>query len=440
MAKRHVNLISAVESTVGLSKKNKPFRIVAIGDTSGQLSLSMVKAAKRLGKTNIEYFAFDTYNPSIEGAAAATINKDKIRSILGLEGVKKIRIVGGDSSDNINKVANDIVIADIVFISGDFGVEKVAVNLQDALTFCNENSVILLDSLFPSDYSRGCAFVLKSFGYLKKKGITVDEVGPADDIYPDGGYAGDTCPVVKMLKVTCKSQATPAYLVGLATTLLVEASLLEDPANVEIVEFIPERSFLEDAVDTKEEPKEVIAVIPESPSPTVERVDTHEGSASFVHVESVPVPAPAVDSIGSLPKGDGADDSVGSTFPVTSGGCDSNVQPIRVCENSCGKLSEEHCELPSDHCGRREPSVGCGRVVEVPVEPACDAPVHEERQESDAVVEQGCGDSVGEQVPSDSGSKLRSEVSPELGSGNTGGSRRRRRRGGSDDKRPGAPS
>jgi hypothetical protein len=248
MGKRHVNLISEVGALANLSKKNKPFRILVLGDTDGQLSLSMIRAAKKSGRTNIEYFAFDIVSPEEIGSKYESLNRDKIRALVGSEGVKATRILGGDSVNTIKKVAGDIVIANIVYIAAEFGVKKLASNLQDVLALCNEGSVILVDSLFPSDYSKGSAFVLKSYGYLKKKGITVDEVGPADEI---STYDLDTVsipPVVKMLKITCRSQAPETHFAGLATVLLMEASPQAAEVTAEVTEFIPEKSFLEDSV------------------------------------------------------------------------------------------------------------------------------------------------------------------------------------------------
>ena len=113
MGKRHANLINTVESLANSSKKNKPFRIVTVGDTDGQISLSMIKAAKNSGRTNIEYFAFDIHSPDGLGDRSESVNRDRIRALVGLEGVKKTRILGGDSTSNISKVSNDIIIANI---------------------------------------------------------------------------------------------------------------------------------------------------------------------------------------------------------------------------------------------------------------------------------------------------------------------------------------
>jgi hypothetical protein len=297
-----------------------------------------------------------------------------------------------------------------------------------------------VDSLFPSDYSKGSAFVLKSYGYLKKKGITVDEVGPADEI---STYDLDTVsipPVVKMLKITCRSQAPETHFAGLATVLLMEASPQAAEVTAEVTEFIPEKSFLEDTVkpDETPAPEEVPVVEEVFHSPVVEG-DTREDAPALEIVEG-DTPVPFTDIPCDSPKVEATSDTAGCTFPSTGRGCDSDVQPVRLCENSCGKLPEEHCELPSNSCGRREPKVESVGLGELPVEPASDSPVPEERQEPNEVVEQGGGDSPAEQLPDHSSSKLGSEVSPELDKGSARGSRRRRRSGGSGDERSGASS
>ena len=433
MGKRHANLVSAIDSLANLSKKNKPFRIVTVGDTDGQISLSMIKAAKNSGRTNIEYFAFDIHSPDMAGERSEAINRDRIRSLVGLEGVKKTRILGGDSASNISKVAADIVIANIVYVSAESGVSRLASNLQDILLFCNEVSVIMVDNLLPSDYSRGSAFILKSYEYLKKKGITVEEVGPADEIYPYDPASVTMPPVVKMLKITCKSQATEAYLSGLSSALLIEASPQSGESTVEVTEFIPEKSFLEDTVKPEE------AVLEEVLHSPVIEGDTREDAPALESVEG-DTSVLSTDTNGDSPRAEGTSDTAGCTFPSTGGCSDSNVQPVRLCENSCGKLPEEHCELLSGTCGRREPEVESVGVGELPVEPVSDSPVPEERQEPNEVVEQGSGDSPAEQLSDNSGSKLGSEVPPELDKGSTRGSRRRRRSGGSGDERSGASS
>jgi hypothetical protein len=435
MGKRHVNLINEVGSLANSSKKNKPFKIVVVGDTDGQLSLSMIRAAKKSGRTNIEYFAFDIVNPEEVGGNYESLNRDKIRALVGSEGVKATRILGGDSTNTIKKVAGDIVIANIVYIAATFGVNKLASNLQDVLTLCNEGSVILVDSLFPSDYSKGSAFVLKSHGYLKKKGITVEEVGPADDISAYDSDASTVPPVVKMLKITCRSQAPETYFAGLATALLMEASPQSAEVVAEVIEFIPEKSFLEETVKKEE------ALVEEEvlPSPLEDKEDSCEDQLSSDDVE-LDTEVISTDTPCDTPKAEGTSDTAGCTFPSTGRGCDSDVQPVRLCENSCGKLPEEHCELPSNSCGRREPKVESVGLGELPVEPASDSPVPEERQEPNEVVEQGSGDSPAEQLPDHSSSKLGSEVSPELDKGSARGSRRRRRSGGSGDERSGPSS
>lgn len=440
MEKRHVNLINAVGALSNSSKKNKPFRVVTVGDTDGQISLSMIKTAKNSGRTNIEYFAFDIHNPDAVGERSESINRDRIRALVGLEGVKKTRILGGDSVSSISKVAGDIIIANIVYISAEFGVRRLAANLQDILPFCNESSVIMVDCLFPSDYSKGSAFVLKSYGYLKKKGITVEEVGPADEIYPYDSNAVTIPPVVKMLKITCKSQATETYLSGLASALLMEASLQPNESVTEVSEFIPEKSFLEDTVRLEDvsAPEEAPKVEEVFHSPLVEG-NHSESKPAFESVEwdtsALSTEAPC-----DTPRAEGTSDTAGCTFPPSSGCSDSDVQPVRLCENSCGKLPEEHCKLSSDSCGRREPEVESVGMGELPYQPVSDSPVPEERQELNEVVEQGSGDSPAEQLPDHSSSKLGSEVSPELDKGSARGSRRRRRSGGSGDERSGPSS
>ena len=440
MGKRHVSLINMVEALANSSKKNKPFRIVTVGDVDGQISLSMIKTAKKSGRTNIEYFAFDIHNPDAIGERSESINRDRIRALVGLEGVKKTRILGGDSVSNISKVVGDIVIANIVYVSAEFGVKRLASNLQDVLQFCNEGSVIVIDNLLPADYSKGSAFILKSQGYLKKKGITIEELAPTDDIYPYDSETVTMPPVVKMLKITCKSQATEAYLSGLATAILIEASPQSADLVTEITEFIPEKSFLEETVKPEEAPapEEVPVVEEVFHSPVVEG-DTREDEPALEIVEG-DTSVLSTDTNGDSPRAEGTSDTAGCTFPSTGGCSDSNVQPVRLCENSCGKLPEEHCELLSGTCGRREPEVESVGVGELPSQPVSDSPVPEERQEPNEVVEQGSGDSPAEQLSDNSGSKLGSEVPPELDKGSTRGSRRRRRSGGSGDERSGPSS
>lgn len=59
MASRYDNLSVAIEATINISKKTKPYRIVDIGVGSGSKAELMVKLAKKLGRSNIEYYGFD---------------------------------------------------------------------------------------------------------------------------------------------------------------------------------------------------------------------------------------------------------------------------------------------------------------------------------------------------------------------------------------------
>lgn len=389
MTSRYDNLSAAVEATINISKKTKPYRIVDIGVGSGLNAERMIRLAKKLGRSNIEYYGFDMFEDmddlvsSSEFSLGAAISRDKAREIVLKAGAVKAQLIKGNTNQTLAQAKKDIPIAAVVCIDGGASTVTVANDIENALSFCSEGTYVVIANCIVSTYYRGSAFIIKSAFMLKKEyGITIEEVGPVDivaDKYT-GGEVSFNCIILK-----CAAQLTPAKLEGLAHKLLVEASPQADP---EPQEYVPEVSFV------PEPPKEILI--------------QQEASA------------PA-----------------GEAFPQS---CSNNtdVQSVRVCKNSCGKLPEEHCELPSDSCGRRESSMEPCGLGEISEEPAAATPVLEERQEPDSVVEQGNTDSAGEQVPDNSGSELRPEVSPELDKGNNRGARRRRRRGGADDERAGS--
>jgi len=389
MASRYDNLSVAIEATINISKKTKPYRIVDIGVGSGSKAELMVKLAKKLGRSNIEYYGFDFFEDvtdlvaSSEFALGIGVSRDKAREMVLKSGAAKAQLIKGNTNQTLAQAKKDIPIAAVVCVDGGASPTTIANDIENALSFCSEGTYMVITNCISSTYYRGSAFIIKSAAMLKKEySITIEEAGPVDvvsDKYSDGTIA-ISCIILK-----CAAQLTPAKLEGLAHKLLVEASPQADP---EPQEYVPEVSFV------PEPPKEIPV----------------EQEAS----------APA-----------------GESFPQSCSG-DTDVQSVRVCENSCGKLPEEHCELPSDSCGRRESSVEPCGLVKVSEEPDANTPVPEERQEPDSVVEQGNTDSTAEQVPDNSGSELRPEVPTELDKGNNRNARRRRRRGGADDERSGA--
>lgn len=389
MTSRYDNLSVAIEATINISKKTKPYRIVDIGVGSGLNAERMIRLAKKLGRSNIEYYGFDMFEDlndlasSSEFVLGAAISRDKAREIVLKAGAVKAQLIKGNTNQTLAQAKKDIPIAAVVCVDGGASVTTIANDIENALSFCSEGTYMVITNCIVSNYYRGSAFIIKSAVMLKKEyGITIEEAGPVDVI--SDKYVGGTI-AVNCIILKCAAQLTPAKLEGLAHKLLVETSPQADP---EPQEYVPEVSFV------PEPPKEI-------------------------HVQQE-ASAPA-----------------GESFPQSCSG-DTDIQSVRVCENSCGKLPEEHCELPSDSCGRRESPVGPCGLVKVSEEPDANTPVPEERQEPDSVVEQGNTDSAAEQVPDNSGSELRPEVPPELDKGNNRNARRRRRRGGADDERSGA--
>lgn len=61
MTSRYDNLSVAIEATINISKKTKPYRIVDIGVGSGLNADRMIRLAKKLGRSNIEYYGFDMF-------------------------------------------------------------------------------------------------------------------------------------------------------------------------------------------------------------------------------------------------------------------------------------------------------------------------------------------------------------------------------------------
>lgn len=404
---RYDNVTQAVEATINNSLKTKVHRFVQFGVFDASLASKMVLLAKSLGRTNIEFYGFDMFedmthgvNQSEYGPNRLASNREDARKRITTAGAAKVQLIKGDSKLTVPQAVSSVGLAAVVVIDGGASPETIAHDFANALNFSYEKTKIVICNYIPGDLSRGSAFLLKSSAMLSKEyGINLTPVGPIDQIVNDPHYLGPMS--VQAVVATCKAQLTPAKLAGLANLLLMEASLKKDP---EPQEYVPEKSFVDDTP---------AIVVEKSPEPVVE-AKSEEASA--------PAGAPFQETA------TGEEDR----------GCNTDVQPVRVCENSCGKLPEEHCQRSSGACGRREPGVESGHVGEVSEEQAPPVQVPEERQESDKVVEQGDRAVSGLQVPDNSGGQLGSEVSSELDKGTSKSSRRRRRRSRTDDERSGS--
>ena len=400
---RYDNVTQAIEATINNSLKTKVHRLVHFGVFDAALSSKMVSLTKSLGRTNIEFYGFDLFEDMTQnvnqyeyGSSRLPSNRDDSRKRITAAGATKVQLVKGDSKLTVPQAAGSIGLAAVVVIDGGASPETVANDFANALSFSYEKTKIVICNCIPGDLGRGSAFLLKSADVLGREyGITLSPSNPVDQVVNDPHFMGPVS--IQAIVATCKAQLTPAKLEGLAARLLLESSPRKDP---EPQEYVPEKSFADEATVQPAEPQAV--------------------------VESKEASAPA-----------------GSPFqePVTTEedrGCHSNIQPVRVCENSCGQPAGEHCELSGHSCGRRESGVEQGNVGEVSEQQAPPAQVSEERQEPDQVVEQGDRAGSGPQVPSDSGGQLGSEISPRVGGRAARGSRRRSRLNRPDDERPGA--
>ena len=397
MASRYDNLNAAITDSVNDSKKNKPYRIVEIGVHHAVRAVSMIKLAKKLGRTNIEYYGFDLFedmtpevNANEFGKPVLALSREDIRQKLVAAGASKVQLVKGDTKLTLENAVVGMPVANVVFIDGGHTIETIANDLEHILKVCGGNTRILLDDCYPTIYDKGCAFLSKCFGLLRDEyGITLNEVGPVDTF--DKNPYGQGPLQIKFISLRCAAQLTPAKLKGLADLLISTANPVAKEAEPK--EFFPEKSFVEPA------------------APVVEAPCSKEASVA-----------------------------AGESFQEQqTSNCSSNsdVQPVRVCENSCGNLPGEHCERAGDTCGRREPAVESPCVDKVPCEEPSDLQICKERQEPDQVVEQGNTAGLGAPCPSDNSGELRPEVSSDVESGHRRVSRRRRRRGGADDERSG---
>ena len=395
MASRYDNLNAAISNTVNDSKKNKPYRIVEIGIHHAVRAVAMIKLAKKLGRSNIEYYGFDLFedmtpevNANEFGKPALALSREDIRQKLVAAGAVKVQLVKGDTKLTLENAVKDIPTANVVFVDGGHSIETIANDLEHILKVCGPKTSVLLDDCYPTIYDKGCAFLSKCFGLLKDDyGITVEEVGPTD-VFDKNPYGAGPLHI-KFIKLTCAAQLTPAKLKGLGDLLISTANPVSK--EQEPTEFFPEKSFVEE---------------------------------------------PAAPTVCSK----GASEAAGDSFqgaPAFNSCSNSDVQPVRVCENSCGNLPGEHCERTGDSCGRRESAVEPACVDKVSSEEPSDLQICKERQEPDQVVEQGDTAGLGAPCADNSGGELRPEVSSPMESGNRRVSRRRRRRGGADDERSG---
>ena len=400
---RYDNVTQAIEATINNSVKTKVHRLVHFGVFDAVLSAKMVAVAKSLGRTNIEFYGFDMFEDMTQhvnhyeyGPTKLASSREDARKRITAAGASKVQLVKGDSKLTVPQAVSSIGLAAVVVIDGGASPETVAHDFVNALNFSYEKTKIVICNCIPGDFSRGSAFLLKSAPMLGKDyGITISHANPVDQVANDPHFLGTIS--VQALVATCKAQLTPAKLEGLAAKLLLEAESKKDP---EPQEYVPSKSFADEA------------------------------------------PVPAVEAVAAA-KPEEASEPAGIPFQAPAAshedrGCHSDIQSVRVCENSCGQPAGEHCELSGHSCGRREPGLEQGHVGEVSEQQAPPVQVSEERQEPDQVVEQGDRAGSGPQVPGDSGGQLGSEVPPKMGGRSGRGSRRRRRLSGSDDERTGS--
>ena len=124
MTSRYDNLKIAVEATINVSKKTKPYRIVDIGVGSGSKADLMIRLAKKLGRSNIEYYGFDMFEDltdllaSSEFALGAAISRDKAREIVLKAGAVKAQLIKGNTNQTIAQAKKDIPIAAVVCVDG----------------------------------------------------------------------------------------------------------------------------------------------------------------------------------------------------------------------------------------------------------------------------------------------------------------------------------
>ena len=395
MANRYDHLTLGIKATINNSKHNKPYRIVEVGVHNADRAASMVALAKKLGRTNIEYYGFDTFEKITEDIKVREhlqgqpnpISRDGARQKITAAGASLIQLVKGDTRSTLPIAKLTMPNVTIVSIDGGRSPETIASDLVCLLRVCVPGTKIVVNNCIQSNYAVGSAFLSKSYSILKDNyGVTLDESLPSDEV--EGVN-------VRCILVSCQYQITPAKLEGLKELLLLEASPLADP---EPQEFNPINTFIDNVPSIDEWPESKLV---------------KEEAASPVAAE---------------------------TFPAASGSCDTDIQPVRLCENSCGQPTGEHCEQPSGDCGRRESVVESCHVGEVSETPAAPVQIREERQEPDQIVEQGNTASVDPKPQDNSSGELRPEVPTELDSGNRRSSRKRRRRGGADDECAGPQS
>lgn len=149
----------------------------------------------------------------------------------------------------------------------------------------------------------------------------------------------------------------------------------------------------------------------------------------YIPVEPPPAPAPETKK------------DVEPISKVSDSVCDTDVQPARLCTESCPLSSCEHTQQPCDGSRRCESRVETVHLELPTAGPVAAPQVSEERQESDQKLELGAGESQGAEDTDNSGDEQRRAVSEELVSSNSERSGKRKRRSRrSSNKRSGASS
>jgi hypothetical protein len=209
MSVRYQHLISAVEETASKDKKQKPYRIMEVGVFNGSHSIQMIKRATSCGKTNVEFYGFDLFEDMTLEKNEAEIGKSTLakemqevfKYLRSKTTAKIITLYKGDTQHKLPEVISTLPKMDIIFIDGGHSLATIHSDFYHAIKLAIPGkTVILLDDYYPSDMTKGCAFLVEN--ELKPSaGFTVEVLEP-EDVYADSGL------VVKMVKVTVNANAS----------------------------------------------------------------------------------------------------------------------------------------------------------------------------------------------------------------------------------------
>lgn len=465
-ANRYAHLLRAVEATAQNSKAGKPYRILEIGVYDGQHAKEMIQHAVKHGRSLVEYWGFDLFEDMTPEKNKEEVGKPKmapsmaaVQKAIGGGGKVKVTLVKGDSRVTLSEQVGKLPPMDVIFVDGGHSLATIRDDYLNVKKLMHGKTVVLFDDYYAGDHTKGCAHLVDTH-LSKLPGLDVQVRDPAD-VFPDlkvnmvwvrpaewplPGDQGYLIPEahdelrpeydLKTLKQVpsriqaprLKDDGSDVFKANVGKTFAAGRLRGEEPVDPRSVAHVAGASNVEDArIPEYVPPPEPQKSLSDRHIEEIQKVEDQK----FLDAVNKPLPAE--------PKEEAVEPASGP-FPPEGGGDRPDVQPDGLRGDSGEVRPADAPECAGDAGGRREPDVEPRAVEVVPEGPPADAPVREERQEPDPVVELGAKASPPAEDPVRGGDELGRQVPPPVVGGAGGGAQpgnRKSRRSG--NQRPGTP-